>query len=145
MRMALLIAVLAPIALAAVNAQAQTQVTTQDCKDKPDGVRSCVSRTFTEQPAPPRALTLRETSEVNARIMAWESYCKPRIRVDAQGVGRYQYAHPGCEFGRSSDDLPLSTGCLLSAFDSCRSLSSSQGLSSSADSPPGERATTGSR
>jgi hypothetical protein len=33
----------------------------------------------------------------------WMARCRPMIRPDRYGVGRYQYAAPGCEFGRSRD------------------------------------------
>jgi hypothetical protein len=34
------------------------------------------------------------------RDKQWEARCKPVIRTDAYGVGRYVYAARGCEFGR---------------------------------------------
>jgi len=155
MRMVLRIALLAPIALGyAASAQAQTQISTQECKNKPEGGTVCTTRSFTEAPnAPPRPLAPRESAEVNARIVAWENYCKPRIKIDREGVGRYQYAHEGCEYGRSGDELPLSSGCLLSASDACHSLSTAPGLTSSADGParntelrsPDGRTTSGAR
>lgn len=37
------------------------------------------------------------------RIHRWEVYCQPTAHVDNFGVTRFSYAHPGCEFGKSSD------------------------------------------
>jgi hypothetical protein len=37
------------------------------------------------------------------RDRQWAARCKPRLRTDRYGVGRYTYAAPGCEFGRSED------------------------------------------
>jgi hypothetical protein len=37
------------------------------------------------------------------RDRKWMDRCKPVIRRDAYGVGRYYYAAPGCEFGRTDD------------------------------------------
>jgi hypothetical protein len=37
------------------------------------------------------------------RIREWEAYCRPILRYDRYGVGRYVYRVAGCEFGRSQD------------------------------------------
>ena len=37
------------------------------------------------------------------RERRWTSHCKPEIKQDRYGVGRYYYAAPGCEFGRAED------------------------------------------
>lgn len=34
------------------------------------------------------------------RDRKWEARCKPVLRTDAYGVGRYTYAARGCEFGQ---------------------------------------------
>lgn len=33
----------------------------------------------------------------------WRSRCKPELVRDRYGIGRYQYAAPGCEFGVGED------------------------------------------
>ncbi len=33
----------------------------------------------------------------------WSTRCRPIIRQDRNGVGRYHYGAPGCEFGKSAD------------------------------------------
>ena len=38
-----------------------------------------------------------------ARERKWSVRCQPLIRQDRYGVGRYEYAAPGCEFGKSED------------------------------------------
>ena len=50
--------------------------------------------------APPDGQREREVAE---RVRAWEDYCKPALRYDHYGVGRYVYQVAGCEFGRSQD------------------------------------------
>ena len=42
-------------------------------------------------------------SEADARERKWLARCRPVIRQDRYGVGRYAYARPGCEFGKSED------------------------------------------
>ncbi len=42
-----------------------------------------------------------EAKQSVARDRKWLAFCKPVIVADQYGVGRYLYAHPGCEFGRS--------------------------------------------
>jgi hypothetical protein len=37
------------------------------------------------------------------RFGKWEARCKPVIKQDQYGVGRYHYAAAGCEFGRYED------------------------------------------
>jgi hypothetical protein len=45
----------------------------------------------------------REAAEVAARVRQWEARCRPIIRPDQYGVGRYWYAAPACEHGVVSD------------------------------------------
>jgi len=47
-----------------------------------------------------RRLSKQETAEIEARSRRWEEYCQPKLHVGEYGVGRYSYAHPGCEYGR---------------------------------------------
>ena len=49
---------------------------------------------------------LRERAEQAAaaeRERRWLARCRPVVQQDQFGVGRYRYAAPGCEFGRSQD------------------------------------------
>ena len=39
----------------------------------------------------------------DARELKWREYCRPIIRQDAEGISRYHYAKPGCEFGKFED------------------------------------------
>jgi hypothetical protein len=41
--------------------------------------------------------------EADARERKWLARCRPVIKQDRYGVGRYAYARPGCEFGKSED------------------------------------------
>lgn len=47
-----------------------------------------------------RRLTKQEIAEIEFRAQRWEEFCKPKLHIGEYGVGRYSYAHPGCEFGR---------------------------------------------
>lgn len=52
--------------------------------------------------------TVREPSqedlaESRERERKWVERCRPAIRQDAHGVGRYVYAARGCEYGRFED------------------------------------------
>ena len=50
-----------------------------------------------------RAPTAEEEAEAKIRERKWIARCQPTIQQDRYGVGRYQYAAPGCEFGKSED------------------------------------------
>jgi hypothetical protein len=41
--------------------------------------------------------------EAAQRERRWVARCRPVLREDHYGVSRYQYAAPGCEFGRTQD------------------------------------------
>ena len=52
--------------------------------------------------------TLREPSQEDVtenreRERRWVERCRPVVRQDAYGVGRYVYAARGCEYGRVDD------------------------------------------
>ena len=49
------------------------------------------------EPAPEEVAALRE------REQRWVERCRPMLRRDAYGVGRYVYAARGCEYGQDSD------------------------------------------
>ena len=40
-----------------------------------------------------------ERAIANERERRWADRCRPVIKQDRYGVGRYHYAMPGCEFG----------------------------------------------
>lgn len=44
-----------------------------------------------------------DIAESRERERKWVERCKPVVREDAFGVGRYVYAARGCEFGRTED------------------------------------------
>jgi hypothetical protein len=41
-----------------------------------------------------------DAAEAAERERRWVARCRPIIRQDRYGVGRYQYAAPGCEYGK---------------------------------------------
>jgi hypothetical protein len=49
------------------------------------------------EPAP------EEVAELREREQRWVERCRPTLRRDAYGVGRYVYAARGCEYGQDSD------------------------------------------
>ncbi len=53
--------------------------------------------------ATPERLTPDPEDEARSaeRERKWLARCRPTVRQDSYGVGRYHYAAPGCEFGRS--------------------------------------------
>jgi len=44
--------------------------------------------------------TDKDAGDIEARERLWRARCRPTVREDAYGVRRYQYAAPGCEYGR---------------------------------------------
>jgi hypothetical protein len=50
---------------------------------------------------PPRDEQLEK--EAAARERRWVARCRPVLKEDPYGVSRYQYAAPGCEFGRTQE------------------------------------------
>jgi hypothetical protein len=60
---------------------------------------SCVRR----WDATPERLTRDPEDEALAaeRERKWLARCRPVVRQDSFGVGRYHYAAPGCEYGRT--------------------------------------------
>jgi len=48
----------------------------------------------------PPPQTEKDVAEAAARDRLWQARCRPVIRQDAHGVRRYQYAAPGCEYGK---------------------------------------------
>ncbi len=44
-----------------------------------------------------------EVADLREREARWVERCRPMLRRDAYGVGRYVYAARGCEYGRDSD------------------------------------------
>jgi hypothetical protein len=71
------------------------------------GSLSCVAR-WGEAGDPyirgvPGPRNAQEEAEFVERDRKWVARCRPVIRQDQYGVGRYYYAAPGCEFGRIQD------------------------------------------
>jgi hypothetical protein len=48
----------------------------------------------------PPPQTDRDVADVASRDRLWQARCRPVIRQDVQGVRRYQYAAPGCDYGK---------------------------------------------
>jgi hypothetical protein len=48
----------------------------------------------------PRAEDAEERAQQHRK---WLAHCRPVIEQDRYGVGRYYYAAPGCEFGKTQD------------------------------------------
>jgi hypothetical protein len=44
-----------------------------------------------------------DTEERDQHARKWRARCRPVIEQDQYGVGRYYYAAPGCEFGKTED------------------------------------------
>jgi hypothetical protein len=64
---------------------------------------SCVERwDWTGDPSTPRR-DPQEEAESAERERQWVARCRPVVKQDQYGVGRYHYAAPGCEFGRFQD------------------------------------------
>jgi hypothetical protein len=68
------------------------------CSERWGDIKSGLPRII-EVPAPQG----ERASEAEARERKWLARCRPVIRQDRYGVGRYAYARPGCEFGKSED------------------------------------------
>ncbi len=50
-----------------------------------------------------QGLSAEDLAESRERERKWVERCRPVVRQDAYGVGRYVYAARGCEFGRMED------------------------------------------
>jgi hypothetical protein len=64
---------------------------------------SCVAAWRLGAPPPPQPPTEQELAASRERERKWEARCRPRVIEDKFGVGRYVYAAPGCEFGKTTD------------------------------------------
>jgi hypothetical protein len=42
----------------------------------------------------------KDVADLAARERLWQARCKPVIRQDVHGLRRYQYAAPGCDYGK---------------------------------------------
>ena len=68
------------------------------------GEFSCVERwDWTGDPSTPHGRDPQEEAESAQHERQWAARCRPVVKQDQYGVGRYQYAAPGCEFGRFQD------------------------------------------
>ncbi len=72
------------------------------CVGSPGAV-SCAGRWEWTGDARRRPLTEQEEAESAERHRKWVARCRPVIKQDQFGVGRYFYAAPGCEFGKTQD------------------------------------------
>jgi hypothetical protein len=68
------------------------------------GLLNCVDKWHkTYDDSRPRQRTEREIAESAERDRRWVARCRPVIRQDRYGVDRYEYAAPGCEYGKTDD------------------------------------------
>jgi hypothetical protein len=67
------------------------------------GEYSCVERWNSTGDPSARRASPQEEAESAERERQWAARCHPVVKQDQYGVGRYQYAAPGCEFGRFQD------------------------------------------
>jgi hypothetical protein len=51
----------------------------------------------------PGARDAEEDAAIAEREKRWVARCRPVVRQDQYGVGRYHYAAPGCEYGVMHD------------------------------------------
>jgi hypothetical protein len=51
----------------------------------------------------PSARDAEEEAAIAEREKRWAARCRPVVRQDQYGVGRYHYAAPGCEYGVMHD------------------------------------------
>jgi hypothetical protein len=58
---------------------------------------------FDDGPREPARRTPEEEAAAAERERKWTAHCRPVIKQDDYGVPRYQYAAPGCEFGKFPD------------------------------------------
>jgi hypothetical protein len=89
-----------------------------DSADKPDrvisycvysyGLEICNERWGKTEGGFPRVIQVpapraEEAEERGRHERKWLARCHPVIKQDRYGVGRYFYAAPGCEFGKTED------------------------------------------
>jgi hypothetical protein len=75
------------------------------------GLLSCVTNwRYDDANGPAPAASVRVAprdagaqTEADARELKWRERCRPVIRQDQDGISRYHYAKPGCEFGKFED------------------------------------------
>jgi hypothetical protein len=68
------------------------------------GLGTCVENWYkTWDDDRPRQRTEQEIAESAERDRKWVARCRPVLRQDRYGVDRYEYAAPGCEFGKTQD------------------------------------------
>ena len=71
----------------------------------PASVRAVPGEAAPRDTIPPAAAPrdARAAAEAGERERRWRERCRPVIRQDADGISRYHYAKPGCEFGKFED------------------------------------------
>jgi hypothetical protein len=96
------------VAIVFVSSAWAGETSTTVCKPNPGGGSTCTTSSRDNLPAIPRQLSPAEARQLRedreASISKWEAYCKPTRRIDKEGIARLQYAHEGCEVGRSEPD-----------------------------------------
>lgn len=91
------------VAIAAVPFTADAQTTRSSCGTNFMGTYTCTTDTFRDAPSTvgqSSRQARKEQAESGARDAQWEAYCEPKIVQGLDGIDRYQYARPGCEYGK---------------------------------------------
>ena len=109
-RMVLSLAIIAAALIAAgapAMAQRVTDTVVGSCVTSGGGAH-CVRQFRYGDPGNSGIKSLREpipeeVADLREREARWVERCRPMLRRDAYGVGRYVYAARGCEYGRDSD------------------------------------------
>lgn len=98
-----------PIAvfMASVSVVASAQTITKNCYRYTHGI-TCTTRVLPNMSADPRVIRIpqleysaEDRAARDEREAKWVEFCAPRIVTGADGIGRYVYAKPGCENGRT--------------------------------------------
>ena len=92
-----------PIALAPAHADSTTLL---NCVGSYGSVSCALVRGPTVDPHIRQLRTPRDEQlekEAAQRERKWAARCRPVLKEDRYGVSRYEYAAPGCEFGRTQD------------------------------------------
>lgn len=71
------------------------------CQTLPGIGTTCRSSASWGRSDDPKKISKEELEAEDFAHAKWVAFCKPVIKADEYGVGRYTYAHKGCEFGRS--------------------------------------------
>lgn len=88
---------IAALATALLVTSAQAGMIQTNC-GRYGGTFNCTTQFIPSQSADAKVIEIPPSGNDDAK---WVEFCKPTIHTDALGVGRYSYAHPGCEYGRT--------------------------------------------